>query len=136
MSVFRALAVRLRSLVRSADVEQELDEEMRYHIDQETERLIASGWSPADAHAEVRRAFGNVAYLKEESRDARGVRVLEIFGRDLAYSFRLARRQPIFGAVVVLSLSLGLGAAAAVFSLTYNVLFAKLAVPQPDNLAL
>jgi predicted permease len=130
------MLVRLRSLVWRNDVECELDEELRYHIDQETERLIASGMSANDARLAARRSFGNVGYLKEESRDARSVRVVDNIARDLSYAARLARRQPIFAAVVVLSLSLGLGAATAVFNLTYNVLFARLAVPRPAELSM
>ena len=136
MSALRGLLVRLRSLVRPASVERELDEELRAHIELETERLVAGGMSLAQAQHHARRAFGNVEYLKDESRDARGVPVIENVVRDLGYAMRLARREPVFAAVVVFSLALGLGAATAVFNLTYNVLFAPLAVPRPAELTL
>ena len=134
MSALQGIWVRLRSLVRRNDVERELDEELRFHIDQETERLVANGMSPETARETVRRTFGNVGALKDESRDARGIRFIENAARDLAYSVRIARRQPVFSAVVVLSLALGLGAVTAVFNLTYNVVFARLAVPRPTEL--
>ena len=134
MSALQGIWVRLRSLVRRNDVERELDDELRFHIDQETERLVANGMSPETARETVRRTFGNVGALKDESRDARGIRFIENAARDLAYSVRIARRQPVFSAVVVLSLALGLGAVTAVFNLTYNVVFARLAVPRPTEL--
>ncbi|MGH2900688.1 MAG: ABC transporter permease, partial [Solirubrobacteraceae bacterium] len=117
-------------------MERELDEELRSHIEQETERLIANGVPVIVARDQARRAFGNVEYLKEESRDARGVRVIDSVVRDLAYSLRLAGRQPIFALAVILSLALGIGAATAVFSLTYNALFATLAVPRAGELTM
>ena len=135
MSAFRAVLVRLRSLVRHATVEQELNEELRFHIDRETERLVANGMTPQAAAEMARRTFGNVTYLKEESRDARSVRWLDHVSRDLAYAARLARKQPMFAAVIVLSLALGLGATTAVFNLTYNVLFARLPLPHPERLS-
>ena len=135
MSVFRAVLVRLRSLVRHSAVEQELDEELRFHVERETERLVAGGMSERAAAETARRTFGNVAYLKDESRDARSIRVVEHIARDLAHSVRLARKQPLSAAVIVLSLALGLGATTAVFNLSYNVLFATLPLPQPEQLA-
>ncbi len=104
MSALRGMLVRLRSLVRRNDVERELDEELRFHIDQETDRLVASGMSPRAARETARRTFGNVEYLKEESRDARTFRVVDNLARDLVYSARVARRQPLFAAVIVLYL--------------------------------
>jgi predicted permease len=134
MSSLRALVVRLRSVVRRTAVERELDEELSFHIERETERRVAAGMPLAAARAAVRREFGNVGDLKERSRDARGVRAFNDMVRDLAYAIRLARRQPLFAAVVIVSLALGLGAAGAVFNLTYNVLFAELDVPRPAEL--
>src|SRR5262249_13202122 len=124
------------SLVRPAQRERELDDELRSHIEQEAERLVAAGVPFADAQREARRTFGNVAYLKEESRDARGFRVFENLIRDLAYSLRLAKRQPGFATIVVLSLALGTGAATAVSSLTSNVLLADLPVRRPAELTM
>jgi len=133
MSALRGLAVRLRSLVRPAERERDLDDELRSHIEQDVARLVAAGLPLGDAQREARRTFGNVAYLKEQSRDARGFRVVENLARDLAYALRLAKRQPVFATVVVLSLALGTGAATAVFGLTYNVLLADLPVPLPPS---
>ena len=135
MSLLRAFLVRLRSLVRHDLVEGELDEELRYHLERESERNVSRGMDPQDAQHAARRAFGNVEYLKEQSRDARGWPRLEHVIRDLGAGLRLARKQPGFAAVIVLSLALGTGATNAIFNLTYNVLLAQLDVPHPDQLA-
>jgi putative ABC transport system permease protein len=132
--MLRALAVRLRSLFRHRTVEADLDQELQYHLDRDAERLVAQGMDPSAARDAARRSFGNVQVLKEASRDARGVRLLEHLGRDCGAGLRLARRQPGFATVVVLSLALGLGATTAIFNLTYNVLLAPLALPHPEQL--
>lgn len=134
MSLLRAARVRLRALTRRAEVDQELDEELRYHLERETERLVAGGMAPGEAAAAARRTFGNVGYTKESARDAYGLRLIDQVSRDLAFSARLARKHPAFGAVIVLSLALGLGGTVAMFSLTYSVLFAPLPLPAPDQL--
>ena len=132
--MLRALLVRLRSLLRPAAVETELDEELQYHLEREAERLAAQGLASSAARETARRTFGNVQVLKEASRDARGVRLVEHLVRDVGAGLRLARKQPGFAAVVILSLALGLGATTAVFNLTYNVLLAPLALPHPERL--
>ena len=67
----------LRSLLRRTQVERELDEELRYHIEQQTTQNIRLGMSPEEARYAARKAFGGVEQAKERSRDARGVRWLE-----------------------------------------------------------
>lgn len=128
------LRYRLRALVGRVDVERELDDELSFHLETETRRLGAGGLPPDEARRRARLAFGNVEQVKESSRDARGVRLIEHLGRDLVSSLRLMQRQPGFAAVVALSLALGIGATTTVFNLTYNVLFAPLAVPRPEQL--
>jgi predicted permease len=134
MSMLRSALVRARSLFRRSAVEHELDDELRYHLERETERLLERGMTARDARAAARRAFGNVEYLKEESRDARGLPALEHAVRDLGGAARLIRKQPGFAAVIVLSLGLGIGGTTAVFTIAYNVLLAPLAVPHPEQL--
>ena len=129
------LRYRLRAIFRRGAVEQELDDELRFHVEREAERLMRDGVPAADAHRQAALAFGGVEQMKEATRDARGTRVLEHVLRDLAHSFRVARKQPSFAIIIVLSLALGLGVANAAFNLTYNVLFAPLALPHPEELA-
>jgi predicted permease len=128
------IPLKLRSLIRRTHVERELDEELRYHVERQTEQNIAAGMSPERARTEALRAFGGVERHKEDARDARGLRVLEQLARDLRHAFRLAGKHAVFSSIVVLSLALGIGATTAVFSLTYQVLFARLPLPHPDEL--
>jgi putative ABC transport system permease protein len=129
------LRYRVRALFARDAVERDLDDELRFHLDHEIERLVRGGMSIADARVRARLAFGHTEQIKEESRDARGVRWIETVARDLRHALRLALRQPGFSAVVALSLALGIGAAATVFDLTYDVLLAPLHVAHPEQLS-
>jgi predicted permease len=128
------LRYRLRAVFRRSVVERELADEMRFHLEYETDRLIRAGVAPDEARRRARLAFGSVEAIKDGSRDARGVQWLDHAWRDLVHSWRLARRGPAFAIVVILSLALGVGATATVFNLTYNVLFAPLPLPHPEQL--
>jgi macrolide transport system ATP-binding/permease protein len=107
----------LRALARRDDVEREMTDEMQLHLERATERLIARGLSPNTARAEALREFGNVAYLQEEARDARGVRWIEELLQDLRFGARSLRKAPAFTAVAVLSLVLGIGVNTAIFTI-------------------
>src|SRR5262245_62577449 len=79
------LSTRLRALLRRSEMERELDEELRYHIEQQTEQNIRLGMDPEEARYAAQKAFGGVEQAKERSRDARGVRWLEDLWQDLRY---------------------------------------------------
>jgi putative ABC transport system permease protein len=128
------LAYRLRAMTARKDAERDLDDELRAHLDHETERLIHDGVAPDEARRRARLAFGNLEQVKESSRDAWGVRVVEHLGRDLSQGFRLAVKQPVFALIVMLSLALGIGATTAVFSLAQNILFVPIAGSHPEQL--
>src|SRR4030095_10479111 len=83
------LRIRLRALFRRSEMERELDEELRYHIEQQTEQNMRLGMSPEESRQAARKAFGGVEQAKERSRDARGVRRLEELWRDLRYGARM-----------------------------------------------
>jgi predicted permease len=107
--------------------------EMQQHLDRATERLVARGLSPDAARAEALREFGNVAFLQEEARDARGVRWLEDAVQDLRYAVRGIRRSPGFALGVIGTLGLGVGANATMFGVVDRLLFrppAYLAAPE------
>jgi putative ABC transport system permease protein len=111
------LLLRLRSLLRRERVDHELDDELRFHLEQQIEENLAAGMSPDEARCAARRTIGGVEQLKEECRDARGVLFLETVLQDCRYALRMMRRYPAFTAMAVLLIGLGIGASTSVFSL-------------------
>lgn len=136
MRVLRTIRLRLRSVFRSRHVEQELDAELREHLERQIEVHRAAGASPTDARAAALREFGNVPLIHDQVRDTRRVNWIEDLRRDVAYAVRSMRRAPGFTAVAVLSLALGIGATTATFSLLDAVLLRQLPVAAPDQLVL
>jgi len=124
----------LRRLFHRRKADADLDEEMRFYLEQETQLRIDRGESPERAAASAHRDFGNALLVKETTRDMWGWTLVEDFARDLRYALRLLRRSPVFTAVAILSLALGIGANTAIFSLADAVIFRKLPVREPDRL--
>jgi predicted permease len=134
MSRLRQAAARLREVFVQSRLERELDEELRFHLDLETELNVRRGMSPRAARTAALRAFGGVERVKEDYRDARGVRLIEELRRDVSYASRAARRSPGFTAVVVLTLTLGIGATTAIFTVVRGVLLRELPFAEPARL--
>jgi predicted permease len=114
---------RARALFRRGQVERELDQELAFHLQRETDRHIKSGLSPQEARWKARAEFGGVDQVKEESRDGWGLALIEGALQDLRYAVRSLRRSPGFTAAVVLTLGLGIGANVAMFGVVDRLLF-------------
>jgi predicted permease len=113
-----------------------LDEEMQFHLDRQIEANLAAGMPPAEARREALVAFGGVQQTKENVRQVRWTHFAEVLLQDARYAWRLLRKTPLFTAIVVLTLALGIGLNTAVFSLIDAVMFRALPVSHPEELVL
>ena len=126
---------RWRALFRKDEMERELDDELRYHLERETAQNLRSGMDQEEARYAALRTFGGVDQSKEESRDARGVRLIEEFWRDVRYGIRSLGKSRSFTTIAVLTLALGIGANTAIFQLLDAVRLRTLPVRAPQELA-
>src|SRR5919106_372205 len=112
----RDLFLRIRALVAPHRVERELEEELAFHIERETQKHIAAGLSPSEARTRAITRFGPVPLAADQCRDARGTALIDDLARDVLYAFRTFRRAPLAAFTIVATVALGLGLVAAVFT--------------------
>src|SRR5205823_746182 len=127
---------RLINLLRGNRLSRDIDRELEFHLAERVDALVGAGMSEADARREARRRFGNVGGLKERTRDIDLLAGFDSLFADLRYAFRALRRSPAFAVVAILSLSLGIGANTAIFSLIDALTLKSLPVSHPEQLML
>ena len=120
------IPLRLRSLVRRGRVEQELDDELRFHLEAHIREDIARGIDPIEARRRAMAAFDGLERSKEECRDMRHVNLVEDLIKDFTYACRTLPKSPLFALTAILTIALGIGASTAIFSVTDAVLLRPL----------
>jgi predicted permease len=127
------IAVRLRFLLRRTHVEDALDRELRFHLEQQIDENIAAGMPPDEARAAASRSLGSVLLTKDQCREALALRLIDELRQNVHYAARTLVTHPGFAIVAVLSLAIGIGANAAMFSFADALLLRPLPVARPGE---
>lgn len=131
--IFSDVLERLRALLRRGREERDMTEEIQFHLDLQVEENLRHGMEPVEARRQAHLAFGVVDRVKEDVREARGVRMVEDVGKDLRYAFRAFRRSLGSTAAAVVTLAVGIGATTAIFTVVHGVLLRPLPIVDQDR---
>jgi len=130
------LLYRLRALFHRREMDAEVDEELRDHLEREAEKYRCAGFTPNEAVRRAHLALGGSEQVKQQSRDSRGTKFVEDLLQDLRYAMRSFAKTPSLTALIILSLAIGIGANTAIFSITNTLLLKPLPYPAPDRIAI
>ncbi len=133
---FGVLVTKLKRLFRRRRSDHEFDDEMHEHLRLLTKRYIEAGMQPDDAESAARRQFGNTTLLHEDRSEMQTIPAMETLWRDVRYGVRQFGMNPLFAAVAILSLALGIGANTAVFTLLDQLVLRLLPVRAPEQLVM
>jgi putative ABC transport system permease protein len=134
MDFIRILINRCAALLHKQDLDKDLDEELRIHIDLAVEENLQRGMTKLEARTAALRTFGGVAQTREAYRVQRGLPLIEMLARDVRYALRQLRRAPGFTLTAVLTLAIGIGGVAAVYTVVETVLLRPLPFDEPGRL--
>src|SRR5215468_6716222 len=128
--MWKDIVLRLRALVFRRQVEQDLQDELQFHLEMQARKHADS----AEAQRQARVKFGSIDRAAEECRDARGISTIEILAKDVRFALRMLRKSPGFTANAVITLALSIGANAVVFGLLNAMILRPLNVPRAESL--
>src|SRR5258706_160546 len=136
MTMWSKFASWLRAVTRRSRMENEMDAELRFHIEAFAEDLVRSGVPHEEALRRARIGFGGVDRAKEECREARGLNLVDTLIQDLRYAVRMLRKNPGFASTVILTLGLGIGLNSAIFTVASGFLLREPPVKDPPNVVM
>ena len=125
---------RIVNVFRAGRIDDELDEELRFHLEERTRALVDAGYSAEAATAEAKRRLGNALVLRDQSRDVKVLRWLDALFNDTRFGLRMLRKDALVTSAALLSLALAMGACIAAFALIDALILRPLPVREPDRL--
>ncbi len=132
--MWKDIVLRLRALFFRRRMDEELKEELDFHIEMQARKNCRLDLDPVEAERQARLKFGSVDRASEECRDERGISLIETFIKDVRFGLRMLRKSPSFTGVAVMTLALAIGANAVVFGLMNGLILRPMNLPQPESL--